>query len=57
MRVPADIEKLLVRVDAVKSTDQRLRSADEDDENGGRSRIKTGNGSKAKVEDDEDDWD
>lgn len=53
----ADIEKLLVRVDAVKSTDQRLRSADEDDENGGGSRIKTGNGSKAKVEDDEDDWD
>ena len=53
----ADIEKLLVRVDAVKDTDQRLGSTGEDDEDGNSSRIKTGNGIKAKVEDDEDDWD
>ncbi|RPA92518.1 Phosducin family protein [Choiromyces venosus 120613-1] len=52
-----DIEKLLVQVDAIKSTDQRLRRTDEDDEDGDRSRIKTGNSSKAKVEDDDEDWD
>ncbi|CUS08018.1 unnamed protein product [Tuber aestivum] len=53
----ADIERLLVQVDAVKSTDRRLGSTDEDDEDEGGSRIKTGSSGKAKAEDDEDDWD
>ncbi|KAG0133137.1 thioredoxin-like protein [Tuber indicum] len=55
-----DIEQLLVRVDAVKSTDKRLGSADEndrDDGDGDGSRIRAGNSRKAMVEDDEDDWD
>ncbi|KAG0639113.1 thioredoxin-like protein [Tuber brumale] len=52
-----DVEKLLVQVDAVESTDQRLGSADGDDGDGDGPRIRAGNSGKAEVEDDEDDWD
>ncbi|PWW74063.1 thioredoxin-like protein [Tuber magnatum] len=52
-----DIEKLLVQVDAVKSTDQRVGSTDGDGEDEDGSRIETGSSSRANAEDDEDDWD